>query len=316
MSALRYDPEFYKLAAAGLDKHREVLPVNDVTNRRARVEAFIKGAGQVTLPADIEQVVHHAKADDNHDIAIYHFRKKGVDPQAAGPAVAHIHGGGYTCLSAADSAPILASYVSTTGVPILSIDYRLAPENPFPIPLEDCWAVLLWIYDHAAELGINPSRIAIFGESAGGGLAASLALLARDRKLSPPLAKQILVYPMMDDRTETDHTNGMAVFDVNDVITGWSAYLGDLYKSNKVTPYAAAGRVEDVRGLAPLYLDCGQLDMFIHEGLVHVQKFIAANIPVEFHIYDGVPHAFQRFAPASKVARQAVANRLAAMTGF
>jgi acetyl esterase/lipase len=118
---------------------------------------------------------------------------------------------------------------------MLSIEYRLALEHPFPIPLEDCWSALQWIRSNASELNIDPSRIAIMGESAGGGLAANVSFLARDRGLSPPLAKQILIYPMLDDRTNLDTTDGLAFFDVSDCITGWAAYLGkDVVGSNRV----------------------------------------------------------------------------------
>ncbi|KAK3944214.1 Alpha/Beta hydrolase protein [Diplogelasinospora grovesii] len=293
---IQYDPEWYALAKPMLAATRERLPLHDVKGRRAQIDVFLAAAGPFTLPDALDHIVHHAQAQDNHLIAIHHFRKKAVShsESAPGPAIVHIHGGGYTCLSAADSAPSLAAWVQTTGVPMLSIDYRLAPEHPYPVPLEDCWAAL----------------------NAGGALAASLALLARDRNLSPPLAKQILVYPMIDDRTETDQTGGLASFGIVDVITGWAAYLGDLYKNTEkeVPPYAAAARLEDAKGLPPLYLDCGQLDLFIHENVAFVNKFVAANnIPVECHIYPGVPHAFELFAPTSKAAQKALANRLEAI---
>ncbi|KAJ5661533.1 uncharacterized protein N7477_009149 [Penicillium maclennaniae] len=292
MSALCYDPEFAQLAGESLTDHRDVIPVGDIKSRRDRIAQFIEKSQSQELPKDIKQQVHYSPSSDGHPVAIYHFTKTGTS-SGPGPAIVHIHGGGYTCLTAAAMTPTLTSYVSITGVPILSIDYRLSPEHP-----------------------IDPHRIAIMGESAGGGLTAALAILARDRELSPPLAKQILMYPMMDDRTETDHTGGLAVFATEDVITGWAAYLGDLYKTDKIPPYAAAVKLEDVRGLPPLYFDCGQLDMFIHEGSTYAQKFIMANIPVEMHVYQGVPHAFQRFAPTSKVAQRALANRVAAMLSF
>ncbi|KAJ5814255.1 uncharacterized protein N7503_001005 [Penicillium pulvis] len=315
MSALSYDPEFAQLAGESLTDHRDVIPVGDIKSRRDRIAQFIEKSQNQELPKDIKQQVHHSPSSDGHPVAIYHFTKTGTS-SGPGPAIVHIHGGGYTCLTAAAMTPTLTNYVSLTGVPILSIDYRLSPEYLYPRPLEDCWESLLWIQNHAEELNIDPHRIAIMGESAGGGLTAALAILARDRELSPPLAKQILMYPMLDDRTETDHTGGLAVFATEDVITGWSAYLGDLYKTDKVPPYAAAVRLEDVRGLPPLYYDCGQLDMFIHEGATYAQKFIMANIPVDMHVYEGVPHAFQRFAPTSKVAQRALANRVAAMLSF
>lgn len=317
MSTLRYDPEFSALAGDSLSVHRDIIPVGDIKSRRERIAGFIEKSQTQALPENIKQQVHHVSTSDGHSIDILHFTKtrdsSGTEP---GPAIVHIHGGGYTCLTAGAMTPTLTHFVSLTGVPILSIDYRLSPEHPYPGPLEDCWAALLWIQSHATELGIDPARIAVMGESAGGGLAAALALLARDREFSPPLAKQILMYPMLDDRTESDHTGGLAVFAVEDVVTGWSSYLGELYKTDKVPPYASVARLQDVQGLPPLYLDCGQLDMFIHEGVAYAHKFVTAGIPVDLHVYPGVPHAFQRFAPGSGVAQRALANRVAAMLSF
>ncbi|KAG6355742.1 hypothetical protein INS49_003707 [Diaporthe citri] len=317
MSELRYDPEWYELARSVLEsaQMRECLPLHDVEGRRKKIEARVR-ANPFTLPEDIEQTIRYARSQDGHEVPIYHYRKK--EPTGSrsfpGPAVVHIHGGGYNTVSAADVMPDLVPYV-TAGAEILSIDYRLAPENPFPTPLEDCWAALAWIRSSAAELGIDPKRIALFGESAGGGLAAALAMVARDRGFSPPLSKQILIYPMIDDRTETDHTGGRDVFNMVDRVTSWAAYLGELHRSGRVPPYAAAARISDehVQGLPRMYIDVAQLDNLLYEVLEYVQKFVKAGVPVEFHLYEGVPHAFHIFAPTSKIARRAFENRLNAI---
>ncbi|KAF5266760.1 hypothetical protein FOXYS1_2372 [Fusarium oxysporum] len=317
MSRLQYDPEFYELGATAIKAHKHVFPVGDVESRRKRIEEFIRGPGaQQALPENVEMQVHSAEASDGFKVKILHFRQRNSDLERRGPGIVHIHGGGYTCSSASDYSATLAAYVSATGVPMLSVDYRLAPEHLFPIPLEDCWSALLHVQKNASALGLDPTRIAIMGESAGGGLAAALAILARDRQLSPPLAKQILIYPMLDDRTEKDTTGGLAIFGYQDILTGWMSYLGDLYKTDKVPPVAAPARLEDFEGLAPLYLDCGGLDMFLREDVAYAQRFIEADIPTELHIYEGVPHAFQRFAPTSAVVKRAFANRLAACKSF
>ncbi|KAJ5559735.1 hypothetical protein N7513_002134 [Penicillium frequentans] len=188
MSALSYDPEFAQLAGESLTDHRDVIPVGDIKTRRDRIAQFIEKSQNQELPRDIKQQVHYSPSSDGHPVAIYHFTKTGTS-SGSGPAIVHIHGGGYTCLTAAAMTPTLTNYVSITGVPILSIDYRLSPEHPYPRPLEDCWESLLWIQNHAKELNIDPHRIAIMGESAGGGLTAALAILARDRELSPPASQ-------------------------------------------------------------------------------------------------------------------------------
>jgi acetyl esterase/lipase len=143
-------------------------------------------------------------------VPVYHFRKKLPPREGGEPANINIHGGSYITLSAAECATPHRASVSQTGFQILSIDYRLAPESPYPVLLDDCWAALQWIYSNTKRFSINPARIAVMGESAGGGLAAALTLLARDRVLSPPLAKQILIHATLDDRTNTKHADAMA----------------------------------------------------------------------------------------------------------
>lgn len=312
---LTYDPEFLALVGKPkLDEQRNaVLPVHDVMGRRERMAAFVAGS-RPGLPADVEQIIYHVEASDGYKVPVYHLRKKDEPASlAATAAILHMHGGGYVGVSAEDATPSIAAYVSYSGIPIFSVDYRLAPENAYPVPLEDCWISLLWLQSHAKKFNIDPSLIAIMGESAGGGLAAALAPLARDRKLSPPLAKQILIYPMIDDRTKSDYTKGVAIFGMEDVITGWAAYLGSIYETDKIPIYAAAGRIRNVKGLPPLYMDVGELDIFAVENFEHVRKFMAAGVPTEFHIYTGVPHAFHRFAPTASVTKRAFANRVGAM---
>lgn len=313
---LHYDPEFSKEAAPLLRQQAKVPkpPLHDVMTRRSRLEAITRPLPPI--PDDIEKLVHLAPTSDGHQVPIYHFRQR-TKPQDGGePAIVHIHGGGFIALSAEQCAiPHLRS-VAHTGVQVLTIDYRLAPENPYPIPLDDCWAALQWVYAHAKELCIDANRIALMGESAGGGIAAALTLLARDRALSPPLAKQILVYPMLDDRTKTNHVGELAFWDEMDNVTAWTAYLGPDVGTDMTEAYAAPARVESVVGLPPLYLDCPQLDMFVHEGMDYARRFLAANIPTECHIYTGLPHGFEALAPSARVTQQAYDNRKRAMTSF
>lgn len=315
---LKYDPEWEKLAAPLLQQHAKLGKVapHDIKTRRSRIEAVFSKGGEVQLPEGIEKVVHRAQAEDGHEIKIYQIRKRQHYNTTKGPAIVHIHGGGYFSCNAASSVAALAMYVSKTGVQMLSIEYRLAPEHCFPVPLEDCWSALLWIQAQADALNIDPARIAIMGESAGGGLAAGMTLLARDRHLSPPLAKQILIYPMLNDKIPIDHTNGLAYWDVSDNITGWAAYLGNDASGDNVTPYAVPARNPNVEGLPRLYLDCAQLDILVHESMEYAQRFVAANISTEFHVYEGLPHGFIGLAPTSVAAQRAIAIRVSAMTNF
>lgn len=197
-------------------------------------------------------------------------------------------------------------------------DYRLAPEYPHPAPVEDCYAGLVWLSTHAQELGIDPARIGVVGLSAGGGLAAGVALLARDRGLSPPLAKQILFCPMLDDRNvETDSASlPLMTWSWDDNWTGWNALLGKAAGSDSVSEYAAPARAKQLHGLPTTYIDVGSKDIFAKEDQEYAERLRAANVMVEFNLYDSVPHGFELRGVGSKVYERAIANRQAAVRGL
>ncbi|KAJ6126352.1 hypothetical protein N7523_001964 [Penicillium sp. IBT 18751x] len=314
--SLNYDPEFLEEAAPALQQfaQAEQPALHDVMTRRSVMAALTTPL--VSLPDDLEIIIHRVPTKDRHEVTVYHFRRKQAHCESGKPAVIHIHGGGYISLSAQACAMPHVGLVQRTGVQILSIDYRLAPEHPYPTPLDDCWAALEWIYMHAQRLRIDLSRIAVKGESAGGGLAAALTIRARDSALSPPISKQILIYPMLDDRTTTNHAGELAVWNEIDNITGWTAYLGSDAGTGHFEAGAAPARVESVKGLPSLYIDCGQLDMFVNECIEYASRFVAAKINTECHIYPGLPHGFEAFAPQSKVTQQAMANRDKAVLSF
>ena len=312
---LRYDDEWRSAAGPTLEEQGEILPVGDVATRRSRFEAlFVRYSFEV--PDDLELHVHKVASPDGYELEVFQLSTK-THPRHTGqttPAVLHVHGGGFIAVHARNVLGSLVPFVRASGVPIFSVDYRWAPEHPFPTPVEDCWTALQYLHQRANQLNVDTARIAIMGESAGGGLAAGCAIVARDRKLTPALVKQILIYPMLDDRTDTDHSEGLAVFSINDVITGWQALLGDKYKADDVSPSAVPARITDVADLPELYLDVGQLDIFLPEDMAYVNKFLAVGIQTEAHVYPGVIHAFQRWSPESQVVKQAFANRLRAIS--
>jgi acetyl esterase/lipase len=203
----------------------------------------------------------------------------------------------------------LSRYVSASGVPMLSVDYRVAPEHPHPVPVEDSYAGLRWLSDHADELGVDPARIAVMGDSAGGGLAAAVALLARDRS-GPVVARQILLYPMLDDRNTTPDPEivPFAGWSYDDNATGWGALLGNAVGGPEVSAYAAPARATDLSGLPAAYIEVGQLDIFRDEDLEYARRLSLAGVPVEFHLYPGVPHEFDAIAFDSDVAQRARAG--------
>ena len=206
--------------------------------------------------------------------------------------------------------PFISSYVSAAGVPMLAVEYRLAPEHPHPAPVEDGYAGLRWLAGHAPSLGVDPARIAVMGDSAGGGIAAAMAVLARDRGL--PLARQILLYPMLDDRNMTPDPAlaPFAVWSHDDNYTGWSALLGEDFGTGRVTQAAAPSRAQDLSGVAPAYVEVGDLDIFRDEDIEYARRIALAGVPVELHVHPGAPHAFDMIAPESGLARRAFADRV------
>ena len=192
--------------------------------------------------------------------------------------------------------------VADLGCVWVSVDYRLAPETPHPGPIDDCYAALSWLHHNAAELGVESSRIGVSGESAGAGLAASLALLARDRG-EFPLAFQHLIYPMIDDRTsfrpDPHPYAGEFVWTNESNRYGWNALLSGAAGGSDVSAYAAAARAQDLKRLPPTFVAVGALDLFLEENLEYVRRLTRAGVPVELHVYPGAFHGFQRAEEAA-----------------
>lgn len=217
------------------------------------------------------------------------------------PALLWIHGGGYFLGSADGDDLKVKQQVMEVGCAAVSVDYRLAPETPFPGPVEDCYAALKWLYGHATELGVDAGRIAIGGASAGGGLAAALALLARDRA-EVPVAFQLLQFPMIDDRTAvTDDAHpftGEFIWTAAANRFGWTAYLGHEPGRPDVSAYASPARAENLAGLPPALITVGALDLFLEEDMEYARRLLRAGVPTELHVYPGAYHGFPMVADA------------------
>jgi acetyl esterase/lipase len=243
----------------------------------------------------------HTVADAPH-VKVRLHRPKGATGLL--PCVYAIHGGGYVMGSYEMEDLRFDSWCQSLGVAGVSVEYRLAPETPYPGPLEDCYGGLVWVLEHAGDLGIDASRTGICGTSAGGGLAAGLALLARDRGQIRP-AFQMLVYPMLDDRQVTPSSRwDLPVWSAANNEFGWRCYLGDLYGGEAIPQYAAPARAEDLSGLPPASIWVGTADGFCDEDIIYAQRLNQAGVPTELHVYPGAPHGFEAFSPTAAVARR------------
>ncbi len=231
------------------------------------------------------------------------------------PALLWLHGGGYIMGSADAEDLMVKSIVSAIGCATVSVDYRLAPETPYPGSVEDCYTALKWLSTHAVELGIDPRRIAVGGSSAGGGLAAALALLARDRG-EFSLLFQFLIAPMLDDRTCTQvkpHPfTGEFIWTQESNCFGWTALLGQKPGGPDVSPYAAPARAKHLEGLPSTFINVGALDLFLEEDLEYARRLLRVGVPTELHVYPGAYHGF-RMVTGAQVTQAAQRDQLTAL---
>lgn len=228
------------------------------------------------------------------------------------PALLWMHGGGYLIGFPELDDELCQRFVLKANCVVVSVDYRLAPEHPFPAAPEDCYAALCWLEKHADEVGVDPARIGIGGGSAGGGLAASVSLMARDRQ-GPALIFQMLFYPMLDDRNNTASSLEMTdprVWNHHSNHCAWEMYLGG---AGEVSPYAAPARAADLKGLPPAYLCVGELDPFRDEITNYVTRLRLAGISVTFDYYPACYHCFDMNAPEASISQTAVRNYLHAL---
>lgn len=307
----RLDPELVAPLETWLKITNGGIKLHDIPAARKMMDEL--AAAQMAKASPIEGVNSEDRyvpgPDGGPDVFVRVYQPQ--DRPATLPALLWIHGGGYV-LGSVERDDLLAKHLAKVAQCVVaSVEYRLAPEHPFPAPVEDCYAALRWLFAHSAELGVRQSRIAIGGASAGGGLAAGLALLARDRA-EVNVAFQLLIYPMIDDRNITPASETVPdtlVWTRENNLMGWRAYLGQAPGGEGVSPYAAAARATDLRGLPPAYIPVGDLDLFLDENITYAHRLLNAGVPTELHVYPGGFHGFNGFVPQADISRRFNAER-------
>lgn len=279
---------------------------------RREMREFAVGTA-AALPADDSVLISEAYipgAIGDPDVRIKMYQPKA--DRGPLPGVLYIHGGGYILGSADMMDPALRQMASEVECVVVSVDYRLAPEHPYPAPLEDCYAALLWFFENAERLGCDSSRIAVMGPSAGGGLTAAVSLLARDRD-GPAILFQMPLYPMLDDRNATLSSLEITddrVWNRAKNLLAWEMYLG---VNQEASQYAAPARATDLSGLPPTYTFVGDLDPFRDETIDYAARLSQAGVPTQFHLYPGCFHGFEEYLPSAEICRKAKREYLAAL---
>jgi len=282
--------------------------ISDIEQRRAVV-------GQLLVAPELDQNVTMEDRmipgpAGEQKIRIYQA-KNSVKPA---PALVYIHGGGMILGSIEGEAASAQMYCAQTGATVISVDYRKAPEFPYPCGPEDCYSAAMWVFDNATALGIDTKNIGIYGGSAGGGLVLAVALMARDRN-SMSFKYMLPIYPMIDDRNETSSTHEVTeigIWDRAGNIEAWNWYLG----GKSADGYAAPARATDLSGLPPAFIDVGELDAFRDEDTEFALRLLKSGVACEFRIYPGAYHASEIFAPEADLSKRIVAGRVDAIKRF
>lgn len=280
-----------------------VFDLTDIPATRQAVRALAESIAS-TIPDEPTVTAHEIQVPraEGPDVPIVLLRPQNAPGPL--PVLVWFHGGGQVLGFAAQDTPWLKPLCAALGCAIVSVDYRLAPETPAPGAAEDGYTAYRWISDNATDLGLDPTRIGLAGQSGGGGIAAATALLIRDRGAAAPLF-QLLMYPMIDDRNTTDSSHeitDIGIWDRSTNLLAWQAILGDRAGTEDVTPYCAASRATDLAGLPPTFIGVGELDVFRDENLDYAAGLRAHGVNVELHLYPGAYHAFDMFAPQSHLA--------------
>ena len=278
-----------------------LVPLPLTSDRGLRVVRALTSLVKLVTHSAVDE--RHIRTDDGRQVRVLCFHP--AERSGSSGALLWLHGGGLVMGNAELSTEWCQTIARDVGLVVISVDYRLAPEDPFPAALDDCTSALRWLVDAADELGIDVDRIAVGGDSAGGGLAAALAQRARDEG-GPPIAFQLLVYPMLDDRTvlRTDHQGrGALMWTPETNRYGWTSYLGHAPTEADERPHAAPGRTSDLRSLPPAWIGVGDLDLFYEEDVDYARRLDAVGVACELHIAPGMYHGADAIVPGASICR-------------
>lgn len=281
--------------------------IPDIVARRAAMSASRAAIPKGNFPQ--LQVAEYQYPGPENELTLRLYRPETA--AADSPGLIYIHGGGMIMGDLESQDENMREAATELNIPIASIDYRKAPEHPYPAAPEDCYAGVSWVFANAQSLGMDPTNIGLMGASAGGGLALAVALMLRDRQ-GPSLKYLLPIYPMIDDRHETTSSNevvDIGIWDRAGSIEAWNWYLGGA----EADSYAAPARAENLSKLPPTYIDVGDLDLFRDENITIVQRLSAAGVSVEFHLWPGAYHASELFAPNAALSRKIWSTRYTAI---
>ena len=303
-----FDPE----TLPGLNAVRRVAPLRMTMDTLEKLREFTRGEGAGVGQTNVDLTLGGAVSiqDVQVDVAgrgdqlILTVMRPAVG-EGPWPCIYFTHGGGFVVGNRRQGLETFVECCADPGVVVVSPEYRLAPEHPDPAPMEDCYAGLEWTAEHAPELGIDLANLMVAGVSAGGGLAAGLALMARDRGF-PALSHQILSCPTLDDRLTThssDMLDNEGMLDRNDLLFAWTSLLGDRRGGPDVSPYAAPARATDLGGLPRTYLDVGSVEVLRDEVIQYAQRLSQCGVSVDLHVWGGGTHGFDLWAPEAAISR-------------
>ena len=306
----RIDPE----SKLGLDALLKALPggfnsIPDIVKRRAVMDQLFAGSNKAYTDVTISEykIPGLNKAPE--------ISLRVVTPKNAkdtNPAIYDIHGGGMIMGNMKSGEASAVFFALKFNAVVVSVEYRLAPENPYPAAVEDCYAGLVWMANNAKMLKIDPEHIAVFGGSAGGGLTLATTLMARDKNF-PKICFQMAMYPMIDDRNVTvssQEVTNLGIWDRSSNLEAWKWYLG----GKEADAYAAPARAVNLKGLPPTFMDVGEADLFRDEDIEFAARLIKAGVTTEFHLYPGAFHASELFSPNAKLSKRIWEARYSALS--